>query len=150
MSFSSDKCYFSADLETKNETTLLLGNRFLISKYTQSSVSNATAKKNMFSRKRLMYNNERCFLFGPCRDVIRRTDGAIIQSTPDIPCGGGVEYLHRSPASRRRRHKRKSRIWENKIWSRVQRNSDPRMNALAHASSNCKYKTHSRVREDVI
>jgi hypothetical protein len=29
-----------------------------------------------------------------------------------IPCGGGIEYLHRSPASRRRRRKRKSRICE--------------------------------------
>jgi hypothetical protein len=26
------------------------------------------------------------------------------------PCGGGVEYLHRSPTSRRRRRKGKSRI----------------------------------------
>jgi hypothetical protein len=27
-----------------------------------------------------------------------------------IPCGGGVEYVHRSPASRRRRRKWKSQI----------------------------------------
>jgi hypothetical protein len=27
-----------------------------------------------------------------------------------LPCGGGVEYLHRNPASRRRRLKGKSRI----------------------------------------
>jgi hypothetical protein len=38
-----------------------------------------------------------------------------------IPCGGGVEYLYRSPASRRRRQKGKSRIWDSKIWSRVPR-----------------------------
>jgi hypothetical protein len=31
------------------------------------------------------------------------------------PCGGGVEYLHRDPASRRRRRKGKSRIWDSKI-----------------------------------
>jgi hypothetical protein len=38
-----------------------------------------------------------------------------------IPCGGWVEYLHRSPASRRRRWKWKSRIWNSKISSRVPR-----------------------------
>jgi hypothetical protein len=55
-----------------------------------------------------------------------------------IPCGGGVEYRHRSSASRRRRRKGKSRIWDSKIWSRVLRDSDPRMTALARTSSNCK------------
>jgi hypothetical protein len=29
---------------------------------------------------------------------------------PGYPCGGGVEYLHRDPASRSRRRKGKSRI----------------------------------------
>jgi hypothetical protein len=48
-----------------------------------------------------------------------------------LPCGGGVEYLHRSPASRRRRRKGKSRIWDSKIWSRVPRDSDLTMTALA-------------------
>jgi hypothetical protein len=37
----------------------------------------------------------------------------------NYPCGGGVEYLHRDPASRSRRRKWKSQIWESKIWSRV-------------------------------
>jgi hypothetical protein len=37
------------------------------------------------------------------------------------PSGGGVEYLHRDPASRRRRQKGKSQIWDSKIWSWVQR-----------------------------
>jgi hypothetical protein len=46
-----------------------------------------------------------------------------------MPCGGGVEYLHRSPASRR--------------------DSDMRMTALARISSNCKRQTHHLVREDV-
>jgi hypothetical protein len=36
-------------------------------------------------------------------------------------CRGGVEYLHRDPASRRRRRKEKSRIWDSKIWSWVSR-----------------------------
>jgi hypothetical protein len=67
-----------------------------------------------------------------------------------FPCGGGVEYLHRSPASRRRRQKGKSQIRDSKIWSRVSRDSDPRMNALARASSNCKWQTNHLVIEDVI
>jgi hypothetical protein len=64
------------------------------------------------------------------------------------PCGGGVEYLHRDPASRRRRRKGKSRIWDSKIWSRVQRDLDPIMTALARASSNCKRQIHPLVREN--
>jgi hypothetical protein len=32
-----------------------------------------------------------------------------------VPCGGGVEYFHRDPASRRRRRKWKSQIWNSKI-----------------------------------
>jgi hypothetical protein len=88
----------------------------------------------------------------------------------------GVEYLHRSPASRRRRRKRnpvpgrcnranlfledinmvpwpsslrESRIWDSKIWSCVPRDSDLRMSALARTSSNCKRQTHPLMREDV-
>jgi hypothetical protein len=34
------------------------------------------------------------------------------------PCGGGVEYLHHDPASRRRRWKGKSQMWDSKIRSR--------------------------------
>jgi hypothetical protein len=51
------------------------------------------------------------------------------------PCGGGVEYLHRDPASRRRRRKGKSQIRNSKIWSRVPKDSDPRNTALVRASS---------------
>jgi hypothetical protein len=40
-------------------------------------------------------------------------------------CGGGVEYLHRDPASRRRQQKGKSQFWKNKIWSRIPRDSNP-------------------------
>jgi hypothetical protein len=40
-------------------------------------------------------------------------------------CGGGVEYLHRDPASHRRRRKGKSQIWDSKIRSRFPRDSDP-------------------------
>jgi hypothetical protein len=63
------------------------------------------------------------------------------------PCGGGVEYLHRSPASRRTRRKWKSRIWDSKIWLRVPRDSDPKMTALARARNNCKQDPSSRQRE---
>jgi hypothetical protein len=62
-----------------------------------------------------------------------------------IPCKGGVEYLHRSPASRRRWRKGESRIWDSKIWSRVSQDSDQRMTELARASSNCKRQTRPLV-----
>jgi hypothetical protein len=48
---------------------------------------------------------EGCFLCDPCRDIISKT----VKSEFSPPCGGGVEYLHRDPASRRRRRKGKSR-----------------------------------------
>jgi hypothetical protein len=64
-----------------------------------------------------------------------------------LPCGGGFESLHRSPASRRWRRKGKSRIWDSKIWSRDPRVLDPKMTALARASSNCKRQTRPLVRE---
>jgi hypothetical protein len=40
------------------------------------------------------------------------------------PCEGGVEYLHRDLASRRRRRKWKSQIWDSKIRSQVLRDYD--------------------------
>jgi hypothetical protein len=76
-------------------------------------------------------------LRGPCRDLKEHVKG----ETYRFPCGGGFEYLQCSPASRRRRQKGKSRIWDSKIWSRVPRNSDPRMDVLSRASSNCKWQT---------
>jgi hypothetical protein len=63
------------------------------------------------------------------------------------PCGGGVEYLHRGPASRRRRRKGKSQMWDSKIWSRVPRDSEPTKTALAGASSIYKRQTRPLVRE---
>jgi hypothetical protein len=63
------------------------------------------------------------------------------------PRGGGCEYLHRDPASRRRRRKGKSQIWESKRWSRVPRNSDPRKSTLARTSSIYKIQTRPLVRE---
>jgi hypothetical protein len=63
------------------------------------------------------------------------------------PCGGGVEYLHRDPASRRRRRKGKSQIWDSKIWSRVPRDSGPRKTALTRVSIIYKRQTRPLVRE---
>jgi hypothetical protein len=58
-----------------------------------------------------------------------------------------TRYLHRDPASRRRRRKGKSQIWDSKVWSRVPSDSDPRTTALARASSIYKRETHPLVRE---
>jgi hypothetical protein len=70
-----------------------------------------------------------------------------LHRSPAIPCGGGVEYLHRNSASRRRRRKGKSQIWDSKVWSRVPRGSDRRMTALARSSSSSKRQTRPLVRE---
>jgi hypothetical protein len=64
------------------------------------------------------------------------------------PCGGAVEHLHRDPASCRRRRKGKSKIGDNKIWSRVPRDAEPRKTALARASSIYKIETRPLVRGD--
>jgi hypothetical protein len=96
----------------------------------------------------------RCFMYiraeavfsvhrGPCRGYIRET----AWRNSRIPCGGGVEYLHCSPASRRRRQKGKSGIWGSKIWSRVPWDSDRKVAALARTISNCKWQTRPLVRE---
>jgi hypothetical protein len=66
------------------------------------------------------------------------------------PCGGGVEYLHRDPASRKRRRKGKSQIWDSKIWSQLPRDSDPKKTALARASSMYKRQTRPLVREGAL
>jgi hypothetical protein len=63
------------------------------------------------------------------------------------PCGGGVEYLHRDPTSRRRQRKGKSEIWDSKIQSQVPRDSDPWMTVLASTSSIYKRQTCPLVRE---
>jgi hypothetical protein len=53
-------------------------------------------------------------------------------------CGGGFEYLHRDPASCRRRRKGKSQIWDSK---------NPRNITLPRASSIYKRQTRPLVRE---
>jgi hypothetical protein len=69
------------------------------------------------------------------------------QVNSSSPCGGGVEYLHRDPASRRRRRNGKSQIWDSKIWLRVPRDSNPRKTELARASSIYKRQTRHLVKE---
>jgi hypothetical protein len=56
-----------------------------------------------------------------------------------IPCGGGIGYHYRNPASRRRRRKGKSRIWDSKILSRIARDSDPRMTALVRFTTDLEW-----------
>jgi hypothetical protein len=85
-----------------------------------------------------------CSVCGPHR-VLKRH---VIYSQSRFPCGGGVEYLHRSPVNRRRQWKGKSRIRQ-QIWSRVPRDSDARMTALTRTTSNCKRQTRPLVRESV-
>jgi hypothetical protein len=94
----------------------------------------------------------------------------------EVPCVGGVEYLHRSPASRRRRRKGNpvpgginwatlfrgdihtgiwpsrfggSRIWDSQMWSWVPWESDLKMTTLARTSSNCKRQSQPLVRDAV-
>jgi hypothetical protein len=110
---------------------------------------------------------EKCFLCGPRRDCLlgkwvvtrlynnRESDiFCAAQSVPRLykedrhlplkrvlPCGGGIEYLHRNPTCRKRRRKGKSRIWDSKIWSRVPWEKDLKMTALSRTRSNCKRQT---------
>jgi hypothetical protein len=103
----------------------------------------SAARQQSLSKQHWRATQERCFLCDPCQGVLNGTDLEFSQS---CPCGGGVEYLHRDPASRKRRRNGKSQIWDSKIRSRVPRGSDPRMTAL-RASSNCKRQTRPLVRE---
>jgi hypothetical protein len=100
-----------------------------------------------FSRKRWRHSTveSMCFLWSWSVPRLYKR----VESEAKKPFGGGVEYLHRDPASSRRRRKRKSQIWDSKIWSRVRRDSDPRKTALARASSIYKRQTRTLVREGV-
>jgi hypothetical protein len=55
----------------------------------------------------LSHEIDLCGLF--C-NTINMFDFIALNSKMTHPCGGGVEYLHRDPASRRRRRKGKSQI----------------------------------------
>jgi hypothetical protein len=64
---------------------------------------------------------------GRCVFLVVRAEGLFwrqLGRQRQNPCGGGVEYLHRDPASRRRRRKGKSQIWDRKILSQAPRDYD--------------------------
>jgi hypothetical protein len=86
----------------------------------------------------------RCLIFSPGMSTLRLGSR---QPEWGDPCGGRVEYLHCDPASRRRRRKGKSQIWDSKIRLQVPRDKDPRKTALARASGTYKRQTHPLVRE---
>jgi hypothetical protein len=73
------------DLET-NETSA--ARQQILNKYTQPLLGNAS-QTNTFPRKRLEYNNERCFISGPCRDIIIETYLEVRQSWKGV-CEGLV------------------------------------------------------------
>jgi hypothetical protein len=106
--------------------------------------------------KQKLSNTNKYLVMSPGRGSIpRQTDWQTVSRTVTVrltewrrnPCGGEVEYLHREPASRRRRRKGKSQISDSKIWPRVPRDSDQRKTALAKTSSIYKRQTHPLVRE---
>jgi hypothetical protein len=76
----------------------------------------------------------------------RETGESGIMSTPR---GGGLEYLHRSPASRKATERETNLIWEIYIWCRAMCDLDPRVTSLAKPRSTCTSNllTRSLVRE---
>jgi hypothetical protein len=141
----------------------LLSNRFLISGYTQPLLSNAFENKHLPTE---IIGVQKWTVFSK-RSVPR----CYKEDNWSNLCGGGVEYLHRSPASRRRRRKGNpvtgGTTWPRCSWgiwirgrgpsgwgslesgSWVPRDSNLRMTALARTSSNCKRQTHPLARENV-
>jgi hypothetical protein len=56
------------------------------------------------------HSNRRTVLDGDIYSVRLEAQFILVVSELSFPCGGSVKYLHRSPASRRRRREGKSRI----------------------------------------
>jgi hypothetical protein len=98
----------------------------------------------LFGNTTMLHKRRWCFLWSPTRGYKMNVYSWGMNS---YPCGGGVEYFHRDPASRRRRRKWRSQIWDIKVWSGVPRESDPTKTALARASSISKRQTRPLVRE---
>jgi hypothetical protein len=61
------RCWVTTSKQTRRQHSLL-GNRFLINKYTQPLLGNAVAIT--LARKQLQYDNERCSQSCTCRDVV--------------------------------------------------------------------------------
>jgi hypothetical protein len=72
------------------------------------NVVHVTASSKQQNCKHI-YNNK-CFLWGLCWRFLGDSGGHLQSHL----CGSGVEYLHRDPASRKRRRKGKSQIWDSK------------------------------------
>jgi hypothetical protein len=125
----------------------LLGNRY------RSWFPLQQLGKHLFSQQRRGHFRDRgeinCSTQCPLFSTPSRYKTECILEGTVHPCGGGVEYLHRDPASHRRQRKGKSRIWDSKIWSRVPRESDPIKTMLARTSSIYKTQTHPLVRGGV-
>jgi hypothetical protein len=65
---------------------------------------------SMWSAPRLYTGDRNGKLGGESMPRGYKWDKSRVQSVRAIPCGGGVEYLHRNSASRRKRRKGKSGI----------------------------------------
>jgi hypothetical protein len=105
-----------------------------------------THGKHLSARQAWLQWDIRCWAM----DVFSVGSVARLYSGSLFVLGGGVEYLHCSPARRTRRRKGKSGIWGGKIWPRVPRDSGPKMTALARARSNYKQQTRPLVRESTL
>jgi hypothetical protein len=118
-----------------NVCSSLLGNSQLANELTR------WVSRNLFSVWPALSNNSTVFsVRGPCRDDTREYENGnwlhwATLFLGDINTGTWPSRLGESP------------IWDRKIWSRVPPNLDPRMTALARASSNYKFQTQSLVRE---
>jgi hypothetical protein len=130
----NSRCWVAISKET---TKTFAARQQIFNKCTQPLLGYVFADRHVLTEMIGATMGELCFLYGPCRVVISDTSG------------GGVEYLHRDPASRRRRRKGKSQIWDSKIWSRVPRDFDSRKTALARASSIYKRQPRPLVKEGV-
>jgi hypothetical protein len=93
--FSCDRCYSTATQEFLTVKSFL-SNRIV-------------AMENTTVRESLLFQAQTLYLRGRQTQIKQH------------PCGGGVEYLHRDPASRRRWRKWKSQLWDSKIRSQVPR-----------------------------
>jgi hypothetical protein len=106
--------HIPAEANARNNTTSTVKQRLQyafnnrITPVAMQRVVNTTIKEAMFS---IWLAYIHCwatdvFSVGPPRDYISNP----VVNQESAPCGGGVEYLHRDPASRKRRRKGKSQI----------------------------------------
>jgi hypothetical protein len=76
-------------------------------------MKSAISRKPLVSKIRMLtleYSSYVSSLWVPTSWYVTFLYPMVCESTSHCPCGGGVEYLHRDPASRRRRRKGKSRV----------------------------------------